>query len=363
MRYLSQLKNKNLSGKICLLRVDFNIENERETFRLYSSLPTIKFLLARGIKVVLLSHRGRPAKPDKKNSLKAVTPFLRSHLEKSIAFCPTFNFSKIKKLIQKSPPRSVFLLENMRFLEAEEHNGASLARKLATLGDFYVNDAFSVSHRLNASVTQLPKFLPSYAGLLLEKEITNLNRILKSQARPAVIILGGVKVRDKIGVIENFLPRVDHFLVGGVLANTFLKASGFDIDKSTFGADSLELAKKLLRSKKIVIPIDFVTQNKNILDIGPLTVGLFKNKLKSARTIFWNGPLGVFEKKKFARGSAEIARFISRSRAFSVIGGGETTRLIHNLKLEKRIGFLSTGGGAMLEYLSGKKLPGIQALK
>ena len=355
------------------MRVDFNIENERETFRLYSSLPTIKFLLARSAKVVLISHRGRPLKhgliqtkhrlTQKNFSLKIVVPFLEKKLQRKVIFLPDFDFKKIENLIEHSPPRSVFLLENLRFLEGEKNNDLNLGKRLAGLGDFYVNDAFSVSHRKNASVTQLPKYLPACAGLLLENEISNLDRILKSGDRPLVIILGGAKASDKIGVIENFLPKAEAILLGGVVANTFLKARGLNIGKSAFDAKSLKLAKKLLHSKKIILPVDFVSQNKSILDIGSLTEGLFEERLKSARTIFWNGPMGFFEQEKFARGSNAIAKFIVSGHAFSVIGGGETTQLIHQLKLEKKIGFLSTGGGAMLEYLSGKKFPGIEALK
>lgn len=366
MRYLSHLKKQQISGKICLLRVDFNVENERETLRLYLSLPTIKFLLAKGLKVVLLSHRGHPQKDLKSRratSLRVVLPFLKRRLKKKITFFSDFDFKKIRNVIQRAPSRTIFLMENLRFLEGEGKNSLALAKELARLGDIFINDAFSVSHRKNSSVTQLPRELPSFAGLLLEKEIINLNNILHTHRKPLIVILGGAKVHDKIGVIKNFLPKASHILIGGLIANTFLKAKGLDIGKSKYEPLALKTAREFLKNKKILLPIDFISSQGLFLDIGPLTIELFKDKLKQAQTIFWNGPLGFFEQKKFAHGSNAIARFIAGSRAFSVIGGGETTQLIHQLNLEKKIGFLSTGGGAMLKYLSGKKLPGIEALK
>lgn len=372
MRYLSDLKVKQLAGKTALVRVDFNIENSKENFRLKSSLPTIKFLLKSNARVLLISHRGRPtikiknqgakSEDNLEYGLKVVAPFLRKNTGKSITFINHFDFPKIKHLIAKAPAKSVFLLENLRYLAGEEKNELNLGRSLASLGDIFVNDAFSVCHRKNASITELPKFLPSYAGLLLEKEIKNLTRVMRKPKKPLVIILGGSKVKDKIGIISYFLKKADALLIGGAAANTFFKAKNADIGESIYEPEMIGLAKKLLTARNIILPVDFIRHNRKFLDIGPLTVINFKQHIAKARTIIWNGPMGLFEDPRFINGSEEIARAITSSRGFTVAGGGETTYLIHNLGLENKFGFLSTGGGAMLKYLSGKKLPGIQSL-
>ena len=373
MKYLSALKTKNLRGKTAIVRVDFNIENKRETFRLETALPTIEFLLARGVRVVLISHRGRPLKhgltltgrglTQKTYSLKMVLPFLKKNLSRKITFLNDFNFSHIKKAIDQSPAGAIFLLENIRLFDGEEENSPELGKDLAVLGDFYVNDAFSVSHRTHASITQIPKFLPSFAGLRLEEEIENLGKVMRLPKKPLIVILGGAKVSDKIGIIENLSEKADAFLIGGAMANAFLKAKGMNIGASVFEENALSAAEKLLKNKKLILPFDFISHDKKILDIGPLTAKLFTEKIIGASTIIWNGPMGLFENPRFAAGSNEIAKAIAKRRAFSVAGGGETTYLIHELGLEKKFDFLSTGGGSMLEYLAGKKLPGVMALE
>ena len=384
MKFLSELKNKNLSNRICLLRVDFNINDAdlrglrppkvtssaegglKRGFtrnnihpRILAVLPTIKFLIKRGAKVVILSHRGRPPKVSSSKfqvSSYTLRPFARilsKLLKKPVCFIDFrkgFNISKIRKITTITRD-SIFLLENLRFLPAEDKNDKKLAKQLASLATFYVNDAFSVSHRKNASVVAITKFLPSYAGLLLEKEIKNLSRIMKNPKKPLVIILGGVKVSDKIGVIKNFLkevkghcceatPRrvkskVNCFLTGGGVANTFLAAQGLPIGDSLY--DKTADVRGLLRrySRKIILPIDLVTENGKILDIGPETAKKYAEIIKNARTIIWNGPMGYIEDKRFTKGTKAIIKAIMKSRAFSVIGGGETTSLMSKVKSQK----------------------------
>ena len=294
--------------------------------------------------------------------MRLVLPFLKQQMGKAVLFFPHFNFALMRERIANGEPGSVFLLENLRFLPGEEKSGLGLARKLASLGDFYVNDAFGVSHRDNASVTKLPRFLPSYAGLRLEKEVRALTAVMTRPRRPLVVILGGIKVSDKLGIIQRFLQRADAFLIGGACANTLLRANGFDIGASLFEPKMLPLVKRLPHAKNIILPIDFISDRGKLLDIGPLTERIFTRAIRNAHTVIWNGPLGLFENPRFRKGSAAVARAVALSKAFSVVGGGETTALIHKLRLEKRIGFLSTGGGAMLAFLAGKKLPGIEAL-
>lgn len=335
MRFLSKLKAKEFAGKTCLLRVDFNVENITDSLRLKNSLPVIKFLLKKGNKIVFLSHRGRPSKRDKALSLKFVVSFLEKNLKEKIVF--------LKEIPSKLPPGKIYLMENLRFRPEEEKNDLNFAKKLARLGDFYVNDAFAVSHRENASITQLPKLLPSYAGLLLEKEIQTLSKAMLYPAKPLVVIFGGAKVENKIAAIKNLSKKTDKILLG-----------------SSVTAEIPEL--KSLPAAKIIKPIDWIFENGKAFDIGPLTAQKYAEEIKKARTIIWNGPVGWFENKKFAGGSITIAKAIAASKAFSIIGGGETTQLILQLKLQNKISFLSTGGGAMLEFLAGKKLPGIKAL-
>ena len=275
-----------------------------------------------------------------------------------------FDAKKIKKSVATASG-SIFLLENLRFLPGEEKNDEKFAKQLASLGDLYINDAFAVSHRANASVEAITKFLPSYAGLLMEKEIENLNKAIKKPKKPFVIILGGAKISDKLGIIKNFKQKADKFLIGGGIANTFLVAEGLPIGNSIFEEKMVPEAKKLLKLPKIILPVDYAIENKKILDIGPQTVENYASIIKKAKTIIWNGPMGYFENPKFAKASKAIAEAVIKSKAFVVIGGGETTAIIHNSKfiIHNSKLFISTGGGAMLEYLAGKKLPGIEALK
>jgi len=387
MKFLSHLKNKDLANQTCLLRVDFNLtdddlKKQKIPLRIKSVLPTIKFLIKKRAKVVILSHRGRP---EKVSSIKyqvsnhTLKPFVKiiSKILKNpvhfIDFDKKTNFVKTEDVqkIRASINGSIFILENLRFLPGEDKNDANLAKRLAGLGTFYVNDAFAFSHRKDASMVAITKFLPSYAGLLLEKEIKNLSRIMKNPKKLLVIILGGAKVSDKIGVIKNFLKevkgqksKINCFLTGGGVANTFFAAQGLPVGKSLYEKEMIPAARQLLKSRKIILPIDSAIQGKKILDIGPKTIKRYVEIIKKARTIVWNGPMGYIESPKFARGSKAISQAILKSQAFSVIGGGETTSLLKSktYNLKPNI-FVSTGGGAMLEYLAGKKLPGLEALK
>ena len=235
---------------------------------------------------------------------------------------------------------------------------------MASLGDFYVNDAFGVSHRKAASISAITKFLPSYAGLLLEREIKNLSVALKKPKKPLVIILGGAKISGKLDLIDNFLKKADYFLAGGGIANTFIAAMGLPIGNSLYEKEMILFAKKLLKTGKIILPVDFNIRDGKILDIGPKTIKKYADVIKKSGTIIWNGPVGYIEDKQYVKGSKEIMKAILNSRAFSIVGGGETTSLFQNLKSKTQNPklFLSTGGGAMLEYLAGEKLPGIEVL-
>lgn len=342
-----------------------DLKKQKKHLRIEAVLPTIKFLIGRGAKVVILSHRGRPQshKRQKGFSLKPFAKILSKFLKKPVYFINNFDFNDIKREIKNSRPKTIFLLENLRFLPGEQKNDKRLARNLAKIGDFYINDAFSVSHRENASVVAITEFLPSYGGLLLEKEIENLSMTMKKPRRPLVIVLGGAKISDKIGLIINFLKRADVFLIGGGIANTFFASQKIPLGKSLCEKKMIPLARRLLKSPKIILPIDSVIKNGAVLDIGPNTSQNYAEIIKKARTIVWNGPMGYIENPKFTKGSQMIALAIIKSRAFAVIGGGETISVMSGIKhqISNKM-FLSTGGGAMLEYLAGKKLPGIEAL-
>ncbi|MDD5431290.1 MAG: phosphoglycerate kinase [Candidatus Pacebacteria bacterium] len=354
MKYLSKLSESHLAGKTCLLRADFNLKSDKDVFRILESLPTIKFLLKNKAKILILSHRGRPPllgskkwnMEGKEFSLEPIAKILSDKLGEKVFFMRSFDFGGINMHLKISDPGKVFLLENLRFLKGEEENDKKLAKKLAGLGDIYINDAFAVSHRANASVEAITRYLPSYAGLLMEKEIKNLSSLFHPK-RPLVVILGGAKITDKIGIIKNLWKQTKCFLVGSSVLNN----------------SNQKEVKKYIKNKKVILPLDSIRVKDNYLDIGPKTIAEYKKILKKAKTIIWNGPVGMNENKRYAGGSNAIAKVVAGSRAFTVVGGGETTNLILNLGLTKKIKFLSTGGGAMLEFLAGKKLPGIRALK
>jgi len=393
---LSSLKNKSLSNQTCLLRVDFNIENgelrdyqrgaKQIPWRIKRILPTIRFLTERGARMVILSHRGRPKKASSvkhqasSHSLKPFAKILSKLLKRPVRFVNftrgTDDVSKLTPILKTS---NIVLLENLRFYPAEEKNGKKFAEKLAGWGDFYVNDAFGVCHRKNASLAAIAKFLPSYAGLLLEEEIKILSRIMKNPKKPLVFIIGGAKISDKLGVVKKFIKKADYILLGGGVANTFFAAQKLPIGKSLCEKKIIRAASNLLTSgaNKLLLPADAVIYQKKILDIGAKTIETYVGIIKKAGTVIWSGPMGYIENPKFANGSKAIAEAIIKSRAFAVVGGGETASIFQAAnskfqipRLHRRFGgqanskhiFTSTGGGAMLEFLSGKKLPGIIAL-
>lgn len=385
------LKDMDMKGKTVLVRVDFNVPQDEklnitDDTRIRATLPTIKYILQNGAKkVILASHLGRPdGKVVEKYSLRPVAQRLKELLNEPVGFLKDCVGGAVKNEIESLKER-VILLENLRFHAEEEANNPDFAKGLAGLADVFINDAFGTAHRAHASTEGVAHYLKAAAGLLLEKEIKYLGSAIQNPELPLMVILGGAKVSDKIGVIDNLLPKCDSILIGGGMAYTFLKAQGKAIGNSKLEKDKLELAKDILdkanrSGKEILLPIDnvvvdniandakFETVGENIpegkiaVDIGPKTIALFQNKLKSARTIVWNGPLGIFEMDAFAKGTQEVAGFIATLNVKTIIGGGDTAAAIAKFKLEDRMTHISTGGGASLEFLEGKVLPGIAAL-
>jgi len=374
-----------------LMRADFNVPqdanlNITDDIRIRATLPTIKYILQNGAKrLILMSHLGRPdGKVVEKYSLKPVAIRLNELLGEPVKFLNDCVGDNIKREIETSKER-VILLENLRFHAEEEANDANFAKQLASLADVFVNDAFGTAHRAHASTEGVTHYLKGVAGFLLEKEIQYLGSAVQNPEHPFMVILGGAKVSDKIGVIENLLPKCDTILIGGGMAYTFLKAQGKAIGNSKLEKDKLDLAKGLIDeakklNKEIVLPIDHIVvdniaadakteivdenipEGKIAVDIGPKTVSLFKDKLKPAKTIVWNGPLGICEMDAFSKGTQEIAKFISTLKCTTIIGGGDTASAVAKFKLEDKMTHISTGGGASLEFLEGKALPGIAAL-
>lgn len=381
----------DLKDKKILVRADFNVPlgpdlNITDDTRIRATLPTIKYILQSGAKkIILISHLGRPdGKIVEKYSLKGVAIRLSELLGEPVKFLNDCIGEGIKNEVAATRER-VILLENLRFHAEEEANEANFAKQLSSLGDIFVNDAFGTAHRAHASTEGLAHHLKSAAGFLLEKEIQYLGTAVQNPQRPFMVILGGAKVSDKIGVIENLLPKCDAVLIGGGMAYTFLKAQGKTIGNSKLEKDKIDLANSILGKaralkKDIVLPIDNVVvdnidanakteiagedipEGKIAVDIGPKTVARFKEKLKPAKTIVWNGPLGIFEMDAFGKGTEGIARFISNLRVTAIIGGGDTAAAVAKFKLEDKMTHISTGGGASLEFLEGKILPGIAAL-
>ena len=384
------LKDIDLKNKTVLVRADFNVPQDAnltitDDTRIRSTLPTLKYILANGAKkLVIMSHLGRPdGKVVAKYSLKPVSVRLKELLGEDVLFLSECVGDDIKQEIDKSKEK-VVLLENLRYHAEEEANDAGFAKKLASVADIFVNDAFGTAHRAHASTEGVTHFLKSAAGFLLEKEIKYIGGAVSNPAKPFMIILGGAKVSDKIGMIENLLPKCDAVIIGGGMAYTFLKAKGQEIGNSKLEKDKLDLAKSILNQaqdlkKEILLPIDHlvvdkidvnskgqivdqIPEGKIAVDIGPKSIKLFEDKLKSAKTIVWNGPLGIFEMDAFSKGTQEVAEFISTLKATSIIGGGDTAAAIAKFNLEDKMSHISTGGGASLEFLEGKTLPGVAAL-
>jgi phosphoglycerate kinase len=388
------VRDIDLKGKRVLVRVDFNVPLEgskiTDDTRIRAAVPTIKYILDQHPKaVILMSHLGRPKDgPDPKLSLKPVAPALSSLLGKEVAFAEDSIGEAADKAVSSLPEGGVLLLENTRFYKGEEKNDLDLAQKLAKYGDVYVNDAFGSAHRAHSSTEGVARYLPAVSGLLMEREIDYLGSALESPKRPFVAILGGAKVSDKIAVIEALLAKVDKLLIGGGMANTFFKAQARAMGTSLVEDESLDTAHNLLKKggDKLILPVDGVIGNAfkddadkktinvadgvpdgwGIYDIGPKTIELFTQQLKGAKTIVWNGPMGVFEMPSFAKGTFAIAKLLAdatKSGATTIIGGGDSVAAIEQSGLADQMTHISTGGGASLEMLEGKVLPGLAALK
>jgi 3-phosphoglycerate kinase len=367
------VRDLDLKGKRVLVRVDFNVPLKdgavADDTRIKASLPTIQYILEQGGKAVLVSHLGRPdGKPNDKYSLKPVAARLQELLGKPVDF-------------PEPKGGALTLLENVRFDPGEEKNDDALAKKLAAYGDVYVNDAFGTAHRAHASTAGVTKyFKQSACGFLIEKEIKYLGKILTSPDKPFIAIMGGSKVSDKILILEQLTKKVDAIIVGGGMAYTLLKAQGKSVGNSKVEADKLDLARKILASARIILPVDHVAADKFDaaaktqvvtdvpdgwmgLDIGPQSVELFKKELSTAKTVLWNGPLGVFEMDAFALGTKAIANYLARLEGCTtIVGGGDTAAAVEKFGVADRMSHVSTGGGASLEFLEGKELPGIAAL-
>ena len=391
MKYIDQIEMKN---KKVFLRVDFNVPmdksgNVTDDTRVRAHLPTINYALEKGAKLIIGSHLGRPkGKRVEELSLKPVVKILSGLLKKEIVFVDDCVGEKVEQAVSIMKEGDIVLLENLRFYPGEDKNDPEFAKKLASLCDIYIDDAFAVSHRAAASNSAITEFVQTCgAGFLLKNEIEYFNKAMGNPARPLCAIIGGAKVSDKIGVLENLIEKVDKIIVGGGMAFTFLKAAGYGIGKSLCEPDMLELAKKITDKAKqknvqFLLPVDCVIAKsattdaevkvcgiKEIpedwmgLDIGPATISLFSDALQGVKTIVWNGPLGMFELASFSKGTFALAVAVANSGALSIIGGGDTDTAIHKAGQSAKMSYISTGGGAFLELLEGKKLPGIAALE
>lgn len=387
------VKDIDVKGKKVLVRCDFNVPQDEngnitDTRRIVSSLPTIKYLIENGAMVILCSHLGRPKGEVKKEfSLAPVAKELSKELGIEVKLADDIVGESAKSLTANMKEGEIVLLENVRFDAREEKNDPEMARELASLAEIYVNDAFGTSHRAHASTAGVADYLPAVSGFLIEKEIDFMGNALENPKRPFVAILGGKKVSDKIGVINSLLEKVDTLMIGGAMAYTFFKAQGYEVGNSICELDKLDLAKELMekaskKGVKLMLPVDTKlgkefdkdTESKTVkaseipegwegFDIGEETIKLYKEELKNAKTIVWNGPLGLFEFDQFAIGTNEIAKTLAEVDAITIIGGGDSAAAIEKAGLADKMTHISTGGGASLEFLEGKKLPGIECLQ
>ncbi|AHG90846.1 Phosphoglycerate kinase [Gemmatirosa kalamazoonensis] len=390
---IRDLTDEQLRGKRALVRVDFNVPLDGgkvgDDTRIVAALPTIQYLVERGARVVLFSHLGRPkAAPDPKYSMRPVAERLAELMPGTkVEFCPASDGDEAVQCTERLQPGGVVVLENTRFLPGEEKNDPALSKAFARLGDVYVNDAFGSAHRAHASTEGVAHLLrPAVAGFLMEKELAYLGQALSDPKRPFVAILGGAKISGKLDVIEQLLPKVDRMLIGGAMANTFFKAMGLETGTSLVEDDRVEMAKSLLSKggDKLVLPVDAVVApelksdarttvvardavpaDQAMYDVGPRTVDAFAKEIRAAKTVVWNGPMGVFETPPFDAGTLGVARALAEATAAgatTVVGGGDSAAAIAQAGLEDRVTHVSTGGGASLEFLEGKVLPGVAAL-
>ena len=386
------IRDLSFKGKRVFVRVDYNVPMDKagkitDDTRISATLPTLRYLLEQGASLILGAHFGRPKNgPAPEFSLAPVATHLSSLLGKEVKFAADCVGPVAEAAAQALQPGEVLMLENLRFHSEEEKNDPLFAKGLAALADIAVNDAFGVSHRAHASVEGITKFLPAVAGFLMEKELDFLGRAVTNPERPYVAIIGGAKVSDKIGVIANLLTKVDALLIGGGMANTFIAAQGFSVGKSLVEPDKIPLAKDLIAQAKTsgvklllpsdvvvaekfaadaanrVVAVDAIGPEEMALDIGPASSAAFAEALANAKTIVWNGPMGVFEMDAFAKGTEFVAQAVAHSQAVSIVGGGDSVAALEKVGLADQITHISTGGGASLEFLEGKVLPGVAAL-
>ena len=388
----SSVRDVEVEGKRVLLRVDFNVPLDEtgeitDGSRIQATLPTIKYLIDHGARVILISHLGRPeGKVVNQLRLTAVAQRLSQILTQTVTTTPDCVGPDAEKAAEELNNGDVLLLENVRFHPEEEENDASFAQALARLADIYVNDAFGTAHRSHASIVGVAKYLPAVAGLLLEREIKTLGGILENPARPFVALLGGAKVSDKVGMLENIMDKVDSLLIGGGMVATFLKAKSYETGISLVEADRLDTAVELMgkaarNGVHLLLPVDVVVADSlsngaeskmvsvdnippdlRIVDIGQRSIDSFSRELGRCKTVFWNGPMGIYEIPQFAAGTQAMARLLAGLKATTVIGGGSTAEAVTEMKLADKMTFVSTGGGASLRFLSGKALPGVEVL-
>ena len=382
------VKDIDLKNKRVLMRVDFNVPmadgKVTDDKRIRASLPTIKYALDQGASLLLMSHLGRPkGGPDPVFSLRAASEVLAGLLGRPVQMAPDCVGAEVEQMAKALKPGDVLMLENTRFHAGEEKNDLDLAKQMAALGEVYVNDAFGSAHRAHSSTEGVARFLPAVSGFLMEQELEYLGRAVANPEHPYIAILGGAKISDKIAVVENLLAKCDRLIIGGGMANTFLAAKGYDMQDSLVEAASVETAKGILAKAgdKLVLPVDAVIADKfeaeaqsrvvdvnqipagwRMMDVGPKTLESYKRALSGARLIVWNGPVGVFEMPKFAEGTFALARLLAASGATTVIGGGDSASAVKQAGVAKQMTHVSTGGGASLEFLEGKELPGVAAL-
>jgi len=382
------VRDLDLKGKRVLMRVDFNVPMKdgavTDDKRIRASLPTIQYVLQQGASLILMSHLGRPkGGPDPEFSLKAAAEALGKLLERPVRMAPDCVGSEVESMAKALKPGDVLMLENVRFHKEEEKNDPDFARRLAALGEVYVNDAFGSAHRAHASTEGVARHLPAVSGFLMEQELEYLSKATDNPRHPYIAILGGAKISDKIAVIENLLKKCDRLIIGGGMANTFLAAKGFAMADSLVEVDAVETARQILAKAgdRLLLPVDAVIGDKfeadaatqvvsvdqvpsgwRIMDIGPKSLEAFQAALKGAKLVVWNGPMGVFEFPKFAEGTFALAKYLAEVGAITVIGGGDSASAVKKAGVAKKMTHVSTGGGASLEFLEGKVLPGVAAL-